>query len=102
MGHSSMPPATSTIVAITYEAWADVPPQKWTVGGGNIQVAGEDFRFADGKQFIRNEAKVAVLKCPTGECPDPTPSAAMLATDDCSRTACIGLVEICCGSGKVM
>ena len=73
-----------------------------TSDGGSFEVSTNDTKSEDGKNYIREGCGVTIKSCPTGDCPHDKPDTLMASAGDCDRTACIGLVEICCGSGRVL
>jgi hypothetical protein len=70
--------------------------------GGEIEVATEDVLIDGNVAKVRAHAKVRVTVPPSQPNAQATPDQAMIAAGDCDRTACIGLVEICCGSGRAL
>lgn len=70
--------------------------------GGQMILNSSDVKQEDGKQFVRVGAEVKVTEMPSGDSPYAAPDTMMITMGDCDRTACIGLVEVCCGSGRVL
>ncbi len=68
-------------------------------GGGRLRVAKSDTETRGGEVHLKEGAAVEVLEAPTNF--DVT----LQRTDPAcggGHTACIGAIEICCGSGKVI
>jgi hypothetical protein len=71
--------------------------------GGELEAGIEAVREINGKFSVRKGSKMKVSVAPSGSNKSPSPpDAEMKAMGDCDHTACIGLVEVCCGSGKVL
>jgi hypothetical protein len=70
--------------------------------GGEFEVAADDVAVKNGAVHVHVGARANVTKYPPQKNTQPNPDAMMLVEGDCDRTACIGLVEVCCGSGRVL
>jgi hypothetical protein len=71
--------------------------------GGIFEVSNDSVRTDDKGVALRVGSKIKMVAQPKEKNRSPSPpDAEMKAMGDCDRTACIGLVEICCGSGKVL
>lgn len=72
------------------------------VQGGEIEASSTDVSTDGSAVKIREGATVRVKIAPSQPNNQSAPDSEMLAAGDCQHTACIGAVEVCCGSGKVL
>ncbi|WP_125181966.1 hypothetical protein [Thiohalobacter thiocyanaticus] len=72
------------------------------VNGGEMVLNAADVKEENGKYQVKAGAEAEVTEMPSGNCPHSAPDTMMVTMGDCDRTACIGLVEVCCGSGRVL
>lgn len=69
--------------------------------GGEFELFSESVKIEPGKIKVKVGALARITKHPTVTS-DAAPDEAMISAGDCDHTACIGLVEICCGSERVL
>ncbi|EJI1399427.1 hypothetical protein [Vibrio parahaemolyticus] len=70
--------------------------------GGAFRLSSSSVQERNGEIFVQIGATCSDLDCPKGNCPHDQPDTEMVVMGGCDRTACIGLVEICCGSSRVL